>query len=422
MEYKNILDRATIDGTLDVNMLKNEAHKQKFKFKYENGNTERIIFYIEYKPTLLNNKMFCNGLIFEYIDINNVDHSSLCENKNIDVNVIENNVNVIGSNNSENVNVIENNVFLNQKEWTLVCLPMPVFEQRTKDTVITDEYYIYPIKDATIVNVYFSRYLNKWCFGTKRSFNIYDQSWRGVPYSEILKPIEAELYSMDLDMTMTYVYSITDPRIHLFSKTAVCEQIAKFDVKNMLIEINAECLDIPVSTAMNNVAGTYKNYLNTGDVNLGYIFRNGHHSYIVESDLLRSIKKILYAPTIERGLSGKRNKELLQYTNDIDYIIVRAYFMYFDAAQKLFPSFVPYFESIRGRMSELIMYLKARVFHETPDGLEEYETFYSSNMGNLSNLRRQRTGESLFVKIRKYVFYNNKIIETFFSIIKKHGF
>lgn len=369
MEFINILNTATENGSLNVNMLKNIAYKRNFKFKYEDNNTNRIIFYYEKKlPSgdQVDFRRYCNGLICEYTD-----------------------------------------------EWKIVCLPMFLFEYLPDQSILNDQTHtVFPVYDATIVNIYYSLLFEKWCFGTKRAFDISNQSWRGVTYTEILKPLVSSLDFNTLDRNITYIYAVTDPRVHLFAREESYNLIAQINYENY--ELSG--IEMSVTDAINSIPNAIDHYKQTGEIILGYIFRSPEHSYIIESDLMLAIKKILYYPTIIRDNNGQRNMDVLKYTNDIDYITVRAYFKYYKQALELIPYFNARFLKIRQLIVQLIKYIISRLRDENIVNDNLYFCgFYDRHIIKLRNLIGRG---SLFEKIRQYIFYDNDVIVTFYIILK----
>jgi hypothetical protein len=345
---------------VDQNFLVKFATSNKIKFKYENNNLDQILLYNEGKPKEANFvSKYSNGLILEKVE----------------------------------------------GKWRIVCYPLPAFENIYGSDLNEkiESYSVMPVYDATIVNRYWSEADQKWKFGTGKSFDISTQSWRGVSFGDMLSQFEFP----DSDKNITYVYAVSDPRIHLCTEQAYCKLVATNNSETGDIECR-DCLEIDPVEA-------YKNYRTSG---YGYIFRGESHSYILESDKFRDISKILYKT------SRHRNRQIMlryaQHLNDMDYIICRAYFLFNMEASLYFPTFMPDFFKIRNIVGHFVNKIKSVILKETPPYdcpfNAEIMQFYENNKKNIMSLGRDR---ALKKKLFKYIM-ELKIIEIIFPILKNH--
>ena len=360
MEIVNILNSITADGEVNLNELKQAAHRHGFKFKYTNGDLTRLIFYVEHRPLNPTVARYCNGMV--------------CE--------------------------------LFEGTWHCVCMPLAVLEDRNGERVDLTDYAIMEIYDATMVNIYYSKQADQWQFGTKRSFNIIEQSWRGVEYKDILANLMPEIATFDKDKT--YVYAVTDPRIHLFAKVATFKRVAVCNLE----EIEMDGLEMTVAEAMANIKNAMTLYHDNDVVCLGYIFRNGTHSYAFETNLMRKIKKILYRPTIVRK-NGRVDKEVLAQTNDLDYIIVRAYFHHYRDIS-LFKVLQPLFQQVRGCIDDVAN----AIIDEAPTS-SPIQQFIDDHRSAISAIKNQcgKNKKRLWVNLHKFIF-DNKNTKLFLELYK----
>lgn len=370
--FPKILDTCMVDGLLNISKLRCEANKRRFKYKYEN--LDRIIFFIEPNTRISSSSpyikhiQYAGGLVCEYVG-----------------------------------------------HWVQVCTPVPVFERRTENTIIDDEYFVFPVYDATIINLYYSQYSNEWMYGTKRSFNIINSTWRDVKFSSILEPLTKIIENGELDIAKTYIYAIVDPRIHIFNKTAACYLIGSTD--GVEFELGGTS-HLTVAEAFDRIDNAMNTFINDGVVELGYIFRNGKHSYIVETDLLLKIRDILYKPVIQRNVSREVNKIMVSNMVDMDYIVARAYFNHYSSSLQLFPIFEELFQQIRDHMLAIVNYCCLRLHHSEVEEFAPYNDFFTSNYTNLLRIKQKKSDIPLFDRIKNYIYSYNKKIETFFQILK----
>ncbi len=314
MDIINILNSCSdvndTNNIIDLAILKQSALKHQFKFKYENNDLSRIIFYIENKPVNPSRLLkYCNGLICEYV----------------------------------------------ANTWRVVCMPLPVFEHFDNNVVLDETFAVFPLHDATVINVYYSHLLEKWCYGSKRSFDIINLTWRDIAYTDILSNLcETNNNFENHDKSKTYVFAVTDPRIHLFARASMVDLVATTSTE----EMDMDALELAPSDAIAMNKNAYTNFIKTGVAHFGYIMRNGTSSYALESDLMIAIKRVLYKPSIIRT-ANRRDVEVLNYTNDLNYIITRAYFHNYTMALSLFPQFEPNFLKIRQELGTMIKYFLA---------------------------------------------------------------
>ena len=104
------------------------------------------------------------------------------------------------------------------------------------------KYNIYPIKDGTVLNLYYDdahawedngeiRY-GRWYYGSRNAFNVEGISWRGHQYRTVLDQLSACYPSFDLkrlDTKCTYTIGIRHPAFHPFNQPAEWTETSSFD-------------------------------------------------------------------------------------------------------------------------------------------------------------------------------------------------
>lgn len=343
-------------ATVDKEFLLKLAKEEKIKFKYENDDFTRILFYNKSRPNHPTvNTQISNGLICELVDGN----------------------------------------------WEIVCYPLPAFENTKNIPTDVSNFSVFPVYEATIINVYFSRLSKKWMYGTRKSFDISTQEWRDVKYSDFINQFNL----VHEDEKRTYIYAFSDARIHLYSNKTSCTLLATIQSDG---EYECyDCLDVPAEEAI-------KNYRDSG---LGYILRDGNNSYLLESNLMKSISKILYKPSRhrDRKLTLKYAKNL----NDTNYIIVRAFMLFQKEAAELIPSFKREFGILRKIINTFTNYIYCVMTDSKPFTCAYSDTimeFYKSHINSFNRVQLNRSTK----KNIKSLIFEFKIIETLFPILRKY--
>lgn len=274
--------------------------KNRIKYKYEKT-LDRLLFYTNANiPNRSNLTYYCNGMICEQIE----------------------------------------------GVWEIVCYPLPnLSEMKHFDRNV--DYHVYPVYESSIINLYYSKLLNKWCYGTKKSFNIFDQTWRGVEYSSVLEKIE-----IPEDKDSTYVFSVSDERLHIFGRKTSHTLIGKGSKYSMEF---FDDLELTVDAALDSSRNALRKFLSDGKINLGFIFRSPNSSILCETDLMKKISRMVYKPNY---LKSKTERELLFKKNgDLDYIIAKCYVNDYGLVEKMFPQFLPKFKLLKEVESKLIEFL-----------------------------------------------------------------
>jgi hypothetical protein len=345
--------------TVDKNALVQFAKQFHVKFKYEDENFNKILFYTESKPADPSAvARFANGYICECVD----------------------------------------------GKWEAVGLPLPVMENTKTLNYLTENinsYMVFPVHEATIINCYWSNLENRWMFGTKKSFDISDQMWRGLKYSDVIKQYDLPLE----DKNTTYIFALSDARWHLRCKKSQMILIATHDKDgNITCE---DALDIEPVEAL-------RIYRNT---NFGFIFRNAEHSFILESDEFAAVSKILYKP------SRHRNRHtMVQYAqnlSDMDYITTRAYFLHSIDTAYYFPELMQDFQRIKKIVEFFVNHICAIILDkptaECPFSAA-IEDFYNTNKKSFLAIKDRRS----FKKKIRFAMAELKIIETIFPVLKNY--
>jgi len=295
--------------------------------------------------------------IIDKFNKNDVDASFIKEiavSNNVNFKYINNDLSRVlfyRNNNRETTNILNryaNGMIIENVEgvWKIVCFPLQNFTGNKYYKV--GEFVVFPIYDGTIINVYYSLQLKQWCYGTKKSFNIYNETWRGVKYSDIIN-----INTSELNIENTYIYVITDPKIQLWAEKAETRIICISNINS--IEYT-DIIDISVAEAMRNKNNALKIYDETRGANkiYGYILRNENTSFIFKSSLFYILAKVLYKPLY---INNSSKKQQILYNNDMKYVIARAYLYFRYDAIKYFPMFKEQFKLMRQRYENLCKYV-----------------------------------------------------------------
>lgn len=301
-------------------------------------------------------------------------------------------------------------------EYKIVCFPMPCLCNR-KLFNKTEEFYIYPLYEGTVINIYFSLLDNEWKFGTHRAFNICDKNtWRGVSWKSIVSKMELEYDT--LDKSKTYTYNVQDSDIHLFSRKDNFRLLA-ISCPTGEVEFFDD-IQISLREVFENCENSINNYINGGTYSLGYIFRNQYYSFTFESRLMNIILDLLYRPPNTRNRTIR--KTFIEYNNDIDFVKLKCYLYDRDLCTFLFPMFEQDFKKITGIMVSLTNYLELVLstfsYEGTlpkPELLPLYKSYYEKNQVNLKKIksRNMRISLSDYVNRNKDIFLFYKMFKVF---------
>ncbi len=379
-----ILD-ALNTNTVDIQFLVKFCKENRIKFKYQ-GSLDKIIFYTENNvPNRSNITYYANGLICEYYDM----------------------------------------------KWHISCFPLPnLSNYKHYDKNI--EYNIFPIYEGTVVNIYYSKIFNKWCFGTKKSFDLYDQEWRGIKYSSILDKIPLG----DLDMNYTYIYNFTDKNLHLFSANHIQfpqkeqwgdEETTIFNILGKCNTQEIECfgdVEVKIEDVFTQSKNALDMFFKNKQINFGYILRSVNSSILIESSLLKKINMMVYKPLVFKN-KNKRQEEYKKNSN-INYIIAKCYIHNYKFSEIMFPSFKEKFKLIKTTESKLIEYLiKKYSTREVPfkknnnvpfEEIKIFEDFVIKHAIELNTLLFKNS--RLRNIIQDYIF-KNKDIEFIFNLLNE---
>ena len=379
--FKNVNEK-----NIDLQFIKKYCRENHIKYKYEDENFNRFLFYTKTGGVYNKSETFyANGMICEFYD----------------------------------------------DKWNISCFPFPnVSNIKFLDKNI--EYMVYPLYESTIVNVYFSVLLNKWCFGTRKSFDLYNSTWRGINYSDVFKDIDTE----NLDKNTTYIYSVSNEFLHLFchqNRTTLIGMVRKNEN-----DFEVECLDdieISVEEAQKNAAESLKNYLISKDnstANFGYIFRSQNSFIICESELLKKINSMFYKPPY---IPDKlERKDIYQKYANINYIIAKCYVKDYKYSSIMVPWFVGHFKLINLAEQELINYLTKKfekknipfkfnnnitITYAPPKSIlsEEFESFILRNNHKINSLLNRNIKVN---KLMKDFVYENKNIDFIANLLEFH--
>jgi hypothetical protein len=298
------------DNNINNTFLLNFCKKHGIQFKYQDNNIDRIIFYVNNKiakPDIINTN--CNGMIMERT--------------------------------------------LNDG-WKIVCRPMPAFQATSQITInnqfnnqFNNQLNLFPVYETTIINVYWSVLKNKWCFGTKKAFDISMYVWRGVDYNLILQRFFNTDGGIDvekLERGKTYIYAFAVPELHIFTKQTFINHIGTHDGELECygqIEHNFTLEEIKQQNA-----SALEKFYESQVKFFGYIVRGAEGSFLLESTLLRKINYLVYKPQFHKD--KELRLQFFKYNADIFYVIARCYVS--EKTKKtllLFPEFETHLERCR---------------------------------------------------------------------------
>jgi hypothetical protein len=258
------------------------------------------------------------------------------------------------------------------------------------------KYFIYKVKDGTIINLYYYDQKSKWIISTARGIEVNTQIFNTMSYQDMFEQsltnigLDKEEFYNSLDKKSCYAFGFKHPDMHPFQEAQAApvykvwfvqstlienehnDARAEFDV-NLKINKKSQWEKIPqhiiVKTQFRNVAviydsikASYDNFIyNKKPINFGYIliakdindFNDEDIEYskiLLESTLMNYICKFCY------DLYGK--KELKEYINKSfsKTMIVNAYLSdkNYEAFRSLFPQFKYEYDKISNIMKKLI--------------------------------------------------------------------
>jgi hypothetical protein len=359
--------------SINHDVLVDIAIKFKIKFKYDKT-FDKILFYTTRRLKKNNNiNMWCNGLIVEFTN-----------------------------------------------EWKIICQPLANFTNFTKNTIKdlaktgdpsaaksndetgdssnieTEEFWLFPIHDAMIINVYYSK--DQWHYGTNKSFDIREQSWRGLKYSEIIN-----IDTLNFDKNNTYNYAFSNKKIHLFQDDKL-ELIAVNGIEFAcapfkICETGAELLEYIKKSKIKNISA-FDDYCKTGEINLGFVVRSPSISLIFESSLFQKIARMLYKPPYCNINDINRIKKIKQI-EDINYIYAKCYNFYRNDAQKLFSVMLPIFEYldiVRNLFVTEILAVLRKECQQPVEIKKQIESFVANNEKQCNIIMRRKGEKRLLIR------------------------
>lgn len=225
--------------------------------------------------------------------------------------------------------------------------------------------------DGTTVTLYY--FNDKWVISTHRGFEVNTYNWMAQKtYQDVIGEVLSEYpnFSYDkLDTNKCYTFGFNHSDFHPFRENSTIDTKAKvrawFIQSVDLIMFNEsdpscvsfeEDIGLPIQERVTfphlkylfqNANSAYTNYLNTKEVNYGYLIKIGIKQFLVESTLLKHIRHIFY--------SNKFNK-LDKVFDKRNYIIVHSFL---DAGKhtifkKLFPQYIEQFDMLEKNVDSLV--------------------------------------------------------------------
>lgn len=255
----------------------------------------------------------------------------------------------------------------------LLNLPINDLNPKFKKTQINySNYDVYPIRDGTILNLYYCPMEKKWLFGTKNAFDISPISWRGYKYSDLIENLLGnypEFNYSRLNPNYSYTIGFKHPAIHPFNQPEIWPGYpdTKWIKELWLVQItdlksgkkikmdigipNSEQLPEPDSDPSQKLLNSLDDYLKNKKIFLGFILRSkdenktGPYSdLILESKLWETIRNSIYQlPFNQNNVIRERKEERFKNMN---LVILDCYL---DITRKnmfieLFPQFILYYK------------------------------------------------------------------------------
>lgn len=259
-----------------------------------------------------------------------------------------------------------------------------------REQIKLDNYNVYELKDGTVINLYWDPFYKKtegsWVFGTKNSFDVGNNNWRGFKYNDIIADVLKEYpkFQFDiLDKTKTYVLNFTHPAFHPFGQPAIYNTKTANDPQIKWVKKIWTVTDDDVLCNMDlfpqepvNLDNNYKiklttafhDYLeNKGTPFLGYIFRTkdefvtgSYSDLLMESSLWLEIKNLIYQLPYDPNATIREKRE--QNFKNMDYIIINAYLSY--KRRNIFIELFPQYQAVYNKLNTLVEILVDKIYQK----------------------------------------------------------
>jgi len=212
--------------------------------------------------------------------------------------------------------------------WTMKVIPLPFLFKKTDDKNIidnikNDKYLIYPMVDATLINIY---YLNsKWHISSSRSYDLREYKINGHYCKDMLEECLTEKKVDDfwgcLNKKACYTFLIRNPKVHIFTSTYDIQFVRYVEMDNYKHKIRVftdtphqqidhynvlDINDLPkfAEEFETKNANAFDTYCKTGEQHFGYILRSKNPRKApdikLESTLMAAIRKLVYDSTYTR--------------------------------------------------------------------------------------------------------------------------
>lgn len=249
--------------------------------------------------------------------------------------------------------------------------PLTKYNSRKLAGSLKNKSDIIEANDGTTVTLY---YLDKkWVISTHRGFEVNSYKWiKQKTYQEAVDEVLKTYpnFSYDkLDKNKCYTIGFNHSEFHPFRESDVetdspifrawfiqSVDLVKFNSSDSSYISYDEDIGLPIQkiikfdnikTMFQKANNAYSNYLKTGKINYGYLVRVGFRQYLVESTLLRNIRRIFY--------SNRFNK-LSSSFNKTRYITVNAFLDAKKHAEfkQLFPHYAKQFMVLERHIDTLV--------------------------------------------------------------------
>jgi hypothetical protein len=214
--------------------------------------------------------------------------------------------------------------------------------------------------DGTTVTLYY--YNNKWVISTRKGYDVGRFKWMsGKTYSEVVNDVLETLPGFDynnLDKTKNYTFGFNHPDFHPFRGSPENPRgLSAWFIQSFSLASGVsttENIGIPFQeterfssfqSLIQCARNAYDDYKNNGVCNYGYIVTVNNIQYLVESTLMKNIRRVFY----------NNNSEHSPDINHIKYTVVNEYINknHEDVFDVLFPQYRPVFTKLDEIVADL---------------------------------------------------------------------
>ncbi len=246
-----------------------------------------------------------------------------------------------------------NGIIIDTTDWKLISTSMPSFNKRIEakiinDGITNDTYNFYRIIDGTIITLY--HYNDKWIISTSNGYDVSNYYWMGnKTYAEVFDDLLTRKYPLfkqnmtNLDKNKCYTLGFRHHNFHFLKNDPELIWLIKITELTTLSNIQEDLYDIkiqqPEELSVYTLDGlknlpqfidSLPNAIKGISYCYGYILRSGDRNlstdYLIQSQLLSTIKQLMYENKIEKSIREKithENREIYNTWKSFLYINTR---------------------------------------------------------------------------------------------------